>query len=229
MQAAFKSFRRDCARERVGPNESPEHLARFLGTPLFVRSAANGPSPLRRQFERPLWILGVDRRAGPAHRRVERREPVPGADGGAGARDGAAPVDRRRPGTADSAGARRERDRRRRWRALLGLLFAAVAGPAVVGMLTPAGDPVSARSPARLAARGGGRRLDAADDGALRPCAGACARRSVSPMTALKAGGRVRRARRRHAAVRRRAGRASVSSSCLSAACWCCRSPGCRA
>ena len=58
LQAAFTNVRR----ERVyldgpGPSRSSESAARFLGTPLFLRSAANGPSPLRREFERPLWIL----------------------------------------------------------------------------------------------------------------------------------------------------------------------------
>ena len=41
-----------------GPEmRSPEGLKRFLETPLYLRSAANGPSPLRQQFERSLWIL----------------------------------------------------------------------------------------------------------------------------------------------------------------------------
>jgi predicted permease len=58
LQTAFTSFRR----ERVGslgpgPDRSPEMVAQFLSTPLYVRSAANGPSPLRRQFERSLWLL----------------------------------------------------------------------------------------------------------------------------------------------------------------------------
>ena len=60
LHAAFTAFRRDgAARIGAGPGRSPEELARFLNTPLYVRSAANGPSPLRRQFERPLWILAA--------------------------------------------------------------------------------------------------------------------------------------------------------------------------
>ena len=47
------------APQRFGPNASPESVARFVNTPLYVRSAANGPSPLRQQFERPLWILAA--------------------------------------------------------------------------------------------------------------------------------------------------------------------------
>ena len=58
LQAAFTNFRRDrIGSVGPGPNRSPEEVARFVGTPLFLRSAANGPSPLRREFERPLWIL----------------------------------------------------------------------------------------------------------------------------------------------------------------------------
>jgi len=55
LQAAFTGFRR----ERGGSDRSPEGVARFLSTPLFVRSAANGPSPLRREFERSLWLLAA--------------------------------------------------------------------------------------------------------------------------------------------------------------------------
>ena len=60
LQAAFTGFRRDrAATIGRGPDRSPEELARFVNTPVHARSAANGPSPLRRQFERPLWILAV--------------------------------------------------------------------------------------------------------------------------------------------------------------------------
>lgn len=60
LHAAFTGFRRDRASSMgAGPGRTPEELARFLNTPVFVRSAANGASPLRRQFERPLWILAA--------------------------------------------------------------------------------------------------------------------------------------------------------------------------
>jgi predicted permease len=60
LQAAFTGFRRDRAGSMGrGPDRSPQELAQFLSTPLHARSAANGPSPLRRQFERPLWILAA--------------------------------------------------------------------------------------------------------------------------------------------------------------------------
>ena len=53
--ASGANTRRGCS----GRSESPESVARFLETPLYLRSAANGPSPLRRQFERSLWILAA--------------------------------------------------------------------------------------------------------------------------------------------------------------------------
>ena len=49
-------MRRGCS---AGRTDSPERIARFLNTPLYLRSAANGPSPLRQQFERSLWIIGA--------------------------------------------------------------------------------------------------------------------------------------------------------------------------
>jgi putative ABC transport system permease protein len=58
LHAAFTSTRRELA-GRSSPDSSPEGIARFLATPLHLRSAATGPSPLRQQFERPLWILAA--------------------------------------------------------------------------------------------------------------------------------------------------------------------------
>jgi predicted permease len=58
LQAAFTSLRRDWAAE-LGRGRSPEKVARFINTPLYVRSAATGPSPLRREFGRPLLILAA--------------------------------------------------------------------------------------------------------------------------------------------------------------------------
>ena len=59
LQAAFTNFRRDDARLNFGPSDPPDEVARFINTPLYVRSATTGPSPLRRQFQRPLWILAT--------------------------------------------------------------------------------------------------------------------------------------------------------------------------
>jgi len=58
LHAAFATIRRERA-GRSAPDTSPEAIARFIATPLYLRSAANGPSPLRQQFARPLWILAA--------------------------------------------------------------------------------------------------------------------------------------------------------------------------
>jgi predicted permease len=56
LHAAFADFRRA---QPVDPRRSPESIARYQATPLYVRSARNGPSPLRQEFERSLWILAT--------------------------------------------------------------------------------------------------------------------------------------------------------------------------
>ena len=58
LHAAFAAARRDFVGHLYSPQQTRE-AARYLSTPLFVRSAATGPSPLRRQFERPLLILAA--------------------------------------------------------------------------------------------------------------------------------------------------------------------------
>src|SRR4030095_4325247 len=58
LQTVFTNFRRE--RAAGAPADAPrDFLDRFINTPLYLRSAANGPSGLRRSFERPLWVLGV--------------------------------------------------------------------------------------------------------------------------------------------------------------------------
>jgi predicted permease len=56
--AVFTNFRRDRALQ-FGDTEPRARIEQYINTPLHVRSAANGPSDLRREFERPLWILGL--------------------------------------------------------------------------------------------------------------------------------------------------------------------------
>ncbi len=58
LQAAFANARRERA-DYYAVDHSPQDVARYLATPVHLRSAANGPSPLRQQFERPLWILAA--------------------------------------------------------------------------------------------------------------------------------------------------------------------------
>ncbi len=58
LQPVFAAVRRERLRDFRG--DEPARLReQYLRTPLFVRSAANGPSALRTNFERPLWILAT--------------------------------------------------------------------------------------------------------------------------------------------------------------------------
>src|SRR5207244_10238534 len=120
---------------------APEERDRFVATPLLVRSAANGPSPVRRQFERSLWILATIAglvlliagsnvanlllaRAAAREREMALRLSI-GAGRGRWIQQVLAE-------SALVAGAA----------CLLGLLFTAISGPAVVAMLAPPDDPV---------------------------------------------------------------------------------------
>ena len=57
LRPTFTRTRQELA--QFGRAESPEDIKRYLAAPLYVRSAATGPSPLRREFEGPLTILAV--------------------------------------------------------------------------------------------------------------------------------------------------------------------------
>ncbi len=58
LQTVFTNFRRERA-AGFRADEPRDRVDRFLNTPVFLRSAANGPSGLRQNFERPLWILAL--------------------------------------------------------------------------------------------------------------------------------------------------------------------------
>jgi predicted permease len=58
LQTAFSGARRERVGQ-LGAGRSPEAIARYVSAPLFVRPAANGPSPLRAQFGQALWMLGA--------------------------------------------------------------------------------------------------------------------------------------------------------------------------
>ncbi len=192
LKAAFTAFRRDRALA-YGPNVSPQDVARFVNTPLFVRSAANGPSPLRSQFERSLWILASiaglvlliagSNVANLFLARTAAREHEMALRLSIGAGRGRLIQQVLIESALVATGA-----------CLLGLLFAAFAAPAVVGMLASADDPVhlDLRVDWRLAAVAGGLALLTT---ALFGLAPALRASGVAPIGALKTGGgRVARA-----------------------------------
>ena len=58
LQTVSTTFRRELAATRRA-DEPRDAVERYINTPVYLRSAANGPSGLRRSFERSLWILGL--------------------------------------------------------------------------------------------------------------------------------------------------------------------------
>lgn len=186
--AAFSSFRREYApRLFVGPDRSPERIARFVNTPLYLRSAANGPSPLRQQFERALWIMGAiaalvlliagSNVANLFLARTAAREREMALRLSIGATRQRL-VQQMLVESALVAGAA----------CLLGLLFAEFAGPAVVQTLSSPDDPVSLdlRNDWRLLTFAG---VLALVTTALFGIVPALRASSVAPLTALKSGG----------------------------------------
>jgi predicted permease len=187
LQAAFTGFRREVAPMVFGPERSPERTKRFVEAPFYVRSAANGPSPLRRQFERSLWILGAiaglvlfiagSNVANLFLARTAAREREMALRLSIGAGRGRL-IQQMLTESALIAVAV----------CVLGLLFAAAAGPAVVSMLAPPDDPVrlDLRVSWRLLAFAGSLTLLTTAIFGIVPALRASA---VSPMDALKTGG----------------------------------------
>ena len=186
LHTTFTNVRRDEAKG-FGPERSPEGVARFLGTPLYARSAANGPSPLRRQFERSLWILAAiaalvlviagSNVANLFLARTAAREREMALRLSIGAGRGRLIQQMLVESALVAAAA-----------CALGLLFAELAGPAVVGMLAAPDDPVQLdlRTDWRLLAFAGSLALVTT---ALFGIAPALRASSVTPITALKTGG----------------------------------------
>ena len=186
LQAAFTSFRREYAPRMFGPERSAENVRRFLDTPLYLRVAATGPSPLRRQFERSLWTLAAIAAlvlliAGSnvanlflARTAAREREMALRLSIGAGRRR---LIQQMLIESALVAGAA----------CALGLLFATLVGPAVVGMLASADDPVQLdlRLDWRLATVAGGLTLLTTAAFGIAPALRAS---RVAPMVALKTG-----------------------------------------
>jgi predicted permease len=188
LQAAFTNVRRGRVYlDGPGPARSPESVARFLGTPMYVRSAANGPSPLRGQFERPMWILGC----------IAALVLLIAGSNVANLFLARAAAREREMALRLSIGAGRSRLIQQMLVesalvaiavCVLGLLVAAVAAPSVVSMLAPAEDPVrlDLRLDWRLCAFVGGLVVLTT---ALLGLAPALRASGVAPLAALKTGG----------------------------------------
>jgi predicted permease len=188
LQAAFTTLRREYAPREFGPNRPPDSVKRFLETPLYLRSAENGPSPLRRQFERSLWILVTIAAlvlliAGSnvanlflARTAVREREMALRLSIGAGR---GRLIQQLLVESSLVAAAV----------CLLALAFAQVAAPLVAGMLTPADDPVrlDLRLHWRLLAFAGLATIVTTALFGLVPAVRASA---VAPLDALRSGGR---------------------------------------
>ncbi len=141
LEPAFMGFRRDLA-QQIGRGRPPEMVARFANTPLHVRTALNGPSPVRRQFERPLWVLAAiaglvlivagSNVANVFLARTASREREMSLRVSIGAGRGRLIQQVLVESALVAAAA-----------CLLGILIARLVGPMVVGMLAPPSDPVA--------------------------------------------------------------------------------------
>jgi predicted permease len=198
LHSAFTNFRREYAPRMFGPDEAPDSVARFVRTPLYLRPARNGPSPVRQQFARPLWILGsiavlvlliaASNVANLFLARTAVREREMALRLSIGAGRGRLIQQMLVESAIVSAAA-----------CLFGLLFASGAAPLVVGMLAPPDDPVRLDLHVgwRLAAFAAGLTVMTT---ALFGVAPALRASSTTPITALTTGGG--RASRRAGAMR---------------------------
>lgn len=187
LQAAFTNFRREDVTNDLGANAPPDRIAHFINTPLYVRSAANGPSPLRARFQRPLWILaGIvalmlliagSNVANLFLARMAAREDEMSLRLSLGAGRGRL-IQQLLIESTMVAGAA----------CLIGAIFAMVAAPAVVSLLRSTDDPVllDLRIDWRLVVFLSGMTLLSS---ALLGLAPALRASSVEPMAALKAAG----------------------------------------
>ena len=187
LQATFTNTRRERA-ARFMFDRSPQNVARYVGTPLLLQPAASGTSPLRQEFARSLWILSAiaalvlliagSNVANLFLARTAARERELSLRLSIGASRGRL-IQQVLIESALVAGVA----------CAIGLLFAAVAGPAVVGLLTPADDPVylDLRSDWRLVAFASALTLLTT---ALFGIVPALRASGVAPITALKEGGR---------------------------------------
>ena len=194
FQAVFTQFRTEL-RETFRPDDPPDRIQRFVSAQLVVRPAANGPSYLRKQYTRPLWILSA----------VVALVLLIACTNVANLLTARAAARDREMALRLSIGAGR-------WRliqqllvesallaglaSVVGVLFAALAAPAIVGWLNPADQPayVEFRLDWRLLSFAGLLGLCATALFGLLPALRAS---STAPIEALKAAGsrQTRRAR----------------------------------
>jgi putative ABC transport system permease protein len=140
LHATFSNFRRERA---FSADEPRERVERYVATPLQVRSAAAGPSSLQRQFARPLWILMLvvtlvfviagSNVGNLFFARAIAREHEMSLRLSVGASRGRLVQQVLIETGLIALGA-----------AFAGWLFASIAAPAIVQMLTPSGSPVYA-------------------------------------------------------------------------------------
>jgi len=140
LQSTFASLRREQAAGLFQSDEPRGRVERFLNTPLYVRSAENGPSGLRQELARPLWILAF----------VAGLVLLIAASNVANLSLARAAAREREMSLRLSIGAGRSRLIQQVLiesallaivGCMLGLLFAYVAGPTIVRMLAPAHNP----------------------------------------------------------------------------------------
>ena len=141
LQGAFTNFRREDAAKIFSRDDPPDRVSQYVNTPLHVRSAATGPSPLRDRFQRPLWVLSAiavlmlliagSNVANLFFARAAARGDEMSLRLSLGAGRGRL-IQQMLVESAMVAGVA----------CLIGVAFAAAAAPAVVSMLTSADDPV---------------------------------------------------------------------------------------
>jgi putative ABC transport system permease protein len=186
FQAVFTQFRTEL-KNSFRPDESPDRIQRFVSAKLVVRPASNGPSSLRERYARPLWILAA----------VVALVLLIACTNVANLLTARAAARDREMALRMSIGAGR-------WRlmqqvlvesallaalaSVLGILFAALAAPAIVGWLSPADQPayVEFRLDWRVLAFAGLLGLCATALFGLLPALRAS---STAPVEALKAAG----------------------------------------
>jgi len=186
LQGAFTSFRRDDAANNFGASSPPDLVAQFVNTPLYLRPAATGVSPLRAMFQRPLWVLTAisvlmlliagSNVANLFLARTAAREDEISLRLSLGAGRGRLIQQMVVESTVVAVAA-----------CFIGMVFALVAAPSVVNMLRSADDPVllDLRADWRLVAFISGITVLSS---ALLGFAAALRASRVEPITALKAG-----------------------------------------